>query len=73
MSKRHEEIDRMPSRLWTLQETAAFLGLPVATMYQLNYKGTGPRYYPVGRHCRYEPEEVMAWLRERRSDRHAHT
>jgi predicted DNA-binding transcriptional regulator AlpA len=63
----------MPSRLWTLQETATFLGLPVATMYQLNYKGTGPRYYPVGRHCRYEPEEVMSWLRERRSDRRPHT
>lgn len=72
MSKRHEEGERTPARLWTLKETAAFLGLPVATMYQLNYKGTGPKYYPVGRYCRYEPEEVMAWLRRDGPDRRAH-
>lgn len=65
LSNRHE-IDWAPQRLWSLKETAAYLGLPVATMYQLNYKGTGPRFYTVGRYCRYDPEDVAAWL-----DRHA--
>jgi len=69
MSKRHEDDGRTPRGLWTLKETAAYLGLPVATMYQLNYKGTGPRFYTVGRYCRYEPGDVIAWLGERASDR----
>jgi predicted DNA-binding transcriptional regulator AlpA len=52
----------IPERLWTLAETAAFLGIPVATLYQFNHKGTGPRFFRIGKHCRYDPREVMAWL-----------
>jgi excisionase family DNA binding protein len=59
---------RIPERLWSVEETARFLGLPVATLYQLNHKKTGPRSYKVGRHRRYDPADVMAWLAERASD-----
>jgi predicted DNA-binding transcriptional regulator AlpA len=52
----------LPERLWTLEETARFLALPVATLYALNHKRTGPRFHKVGRHCRYDPREVRAWL-----------
>lgn len=69
MSNRQERAQSASRRLWTLKETADYLGLPVGTMYQLNYKGTGPRFYTVGRHCRYEPDDVVAWLGERASDR----
>lgn len=62
-------LEGLPARLWTHQETAAFLGIPVATLHQLNYKGTGPRSYKVGRHRRYDPRDVANWLWERSSDR----
>jgi len=52
----------LPERLWTLQETAAFLVIPESTLYKLNHKGTGPRSYRVGKHRRYDPRDVLAWL-----------
>jgi len=58
----------LPERLWSVQETARFLGLPVTTLYQMNHKKTGPRSYKVGRHRRYDPADVQAWLAARASD-----
>ena len=57
----------LPERLWSHAETATFLVLPEATLHQLNYKGTGPRSYKVGRHRRYDPADVVAWLESRAS------
>lgn len=53
---------QLPLRLWTLAETAEFLRIPTATLYQLNYKRSGPRFFRVGKHCRYDPRDVLAWL-----------
>jgi predicted DNA-binding transcriptional regulator AlpA len=58
----------LPERLWSHKETAAFLGIPEATLHQLNYKGTGPRSFKVGRHRRYDPRDLHVWLAERSSD-----
>jgi predicted DNA-binding transcriptional regulator AlpA len=58
----------LPPRLWTHAETSEFLGLSPATLHDLNYKRTGPRSFKVGRHRRYDPRDVMAWLGERASD-----
>lgn len=60
----------LPQRLWTHQETADFLGIPFATLHDLNYKRTGPRSFKVGRHRRYDPRDVLAWLTEHASDQH---
>ncbi len=60
--------DGLPDRLWTHKETALFLGIPEATLHQLNYKGTGPRSFKVGRHRRYDPRDLHDWLAERSSD-----
>lgn len=49
-------------RMWTHEETARYLGVEEQTLYFLNHKGKGPRYYRVGRYCRYRPAEVDAWL-----------
>lgn len=57
-----------PEPLWTVQEIARFLALPVATLYQLNHKKTGPRSYKIGRHRRYDPADVRAWLAANASD-----
>lgn len=58
----------LPTRLWTHAETSEFLGIPPATLHDLNYKRTGPRSFKVGRHRRYDPQDVLAWLGERASD-----
>jgi predicted DNA-binding transcriptional regulator AlpA len=50
-------------RLWTAEETAAYLQIPKATLYQWRYLGIGPRAGRVGRHLRYDPEDVKAWFR----------
>ncbi len=55
-------------RLWSLQELAEFLGLPTQSIYQMNWKGTGPRSFKVGRHRRYDPADVRQWLEARSSD-----
>ena len=54
------------ARLWTAQDVADYLGVPLTTLYQWRYLGTGPSAYRVGRHLRYEPAAVQAWL-----DQHA--
>ena len=50
-------------RLWTAEETAAYLQIPKATLYQWRYLGVGPKAGRVGRHLRYDPEDVKAWFR----------
>jgi Helix-turn-helix domain len=58
-------VAAMPvGRLWTVQEVAEFLVIPVATLHQWRYLGTGPAAYRVGRHLRYDPAAVRAWLDE---------
>ena len=53
------------TRLWTAQDVADYLTVPLTTLYQWRYLGTGPTAYRVGRHLRYEPAAVQAWLSER--------
>ncbi|GAB7193399.1 hypothetical protein NUM3379_41090 [Kineococcus sp. NUM-3379] len=53
-----------PDRLWTVQQVADFLAVPVTTLYQWRYLHTGPAAYRVGRHLRYDPAAVRAWLAE---------
>jgi predicted DNA-binding transcriptional regulator AlpA len=50
--------------LWTAQDVANYLTVPIATLYQWRYLGTGPTAYRVGRHLRYEPAAVQAWLNQ---------
>ncbi|MFR9800430.1 helix-turn-helix domain-containing protein [Streptomyces sp. MS06] len=39
------------------------LRLPsVETVYQWRRKGVGPRGFRVGRHLRFDPEDVSAWV-----------
>ena len=46
----------------TIGELAAYLGVPVATVYAWRSRGEGPRSLKFGKHVRYRPEEVEAWL-----------
>ncbi|NLT55551.1 MAG: helix-turn-helix domain-containing protein [Actinomycetales bacterium] len=49
-------------RLWTVQEVSDFLVVPVETLYQWRYLDTGPEAFRVGKHLRYDPDEVRRWL-----------
>ena len=52
-------------RLWGTEETARYLGVPTGTLYRWRVTGGGPPAYRVGRHLRYDPAEVRAWVRTR--------
>lgn len=52
------------SPLWTIEEVARYLGIPVATLYGWRRHRKGPPAHLVGRHLRYLPDEVNAWLKE---------
>jgi predicted DNA-binding transcriptional regulator AlpA len=49
-------------RLWTVQDVADYLGVPVRTLYDWRCRDYGPRARKVGRYLRYEPAEVRHWL-----------
>lgn len=49
-------------RLWSLKDVSEFLGVPVKTLYAWRSLGSGPPGYRVGRHVRYDPDQVRAWL-----------
>lgn len=51
--------------LYTPEELAKYLKVPLKTIYRWNHTGTGPRPCPVGRHVRYRPADVEAWLSAR--------
>jgi excisionase family DNA binding protein len=47
---------------------AEYVDVPLGTVYQWNYRGTGPRFIKVGRHVRYRKVDVDAWLEDHASD-----
>ncbi len=56
----------MKVQLYSPESLAEYLGVPVKTVYRWNYTGTGPKFSKVGRHVRYQPEDVRAWLNAQR-------
>ncbi|MCH6159969.1 helix-turn-helix domain-containing protein [Streptomyces marispadix] len=55
-------VRRLPERYLTPVDLADLLGVPVETVYQWRRKHVGPRGFRVGRHLRYDPEDVRAWV-----------
>lgn len=54
--------------LWTPDDVSAYLGgIPVTTLYKWRSEGRGPLGAKVGRHLRYLPDDVRAWVREQRA------
>ena len=47
-------------------ELSAFLGVPVNTIYRWRTRREGPTGFKVGRHVRYNLDEVREWLETRR-------
>ena len=59
-------METTPERLWTHDETATYLHISAWTLHHLCVSGSGPTRYKVGKHRRYDPAEVRAWLRAQR-------
>lgn len=58
----------MADELMGPQALADYLGIPVATVYAANSRGTGPRRIRVGKHVRYRKGDVDRWLTEHEVD-----
>ncbi|MER5476261.1 helix-turn-helix domain-containing protein [Streptomyces sp. NPDC002734] len=52
----------LPPRYLTPTDLAELVGVPLETVYQWRRKGTGPRGFRVGRHLRFDPEDVRLWV-----------
>ncbi|MFE0627803.1 helix-turn-helix transcriptional regulator [Streptomyces sp. NPDC058864] len=52
----------LPTRYLSPVDLADLLGVPLETVYQWRRKGTGPRGFRIGRHLRYDPEDVRRWV-----------
>ena len=49
-------------RLWTIEDVAYYLGVPVQTLYSWRGTGVGPCGRLVGRRLRFRPEDVRDWV-----------
>ena len=57
---------RLPARYLTPEDLVELFDLPsVETLYQWRRKRIGPRGFRVGRHLRYDPDDVRAWVKSR--------
>ncbi|MFJ4161781.1 helix-turn-helix transcriptional regulator [Micrococcus luteus] len=52
------------SPLWSVDDVAAYVGVPVKTVYTWRSTGAGPRGFRVGKHVRYRAEDVHEWVTE---------
>ncbi|MDX8146513.1 helix-turn-helix domain-containing protein [Lentzea sp. BCCO 10_0061] len=50
------------SKLWTINDVADFLGIPVQTLYQWRTRKYGPPGRRIGKYVRYIPDEVKTWF-----------
>lgn len=55
----------MAEKHLTIDEFAERVNVPLATVYQWNSRGVGPRYLKIGRHVRYRLKDVVEWEAER--------
>jgi Helix-turn-helix domain len=62
------DLSRVAHFLHALEEGAdrGVGGVPKSTLDQWAYLGTGPRFVKIGRHRRYDPRDVEAWIESRK-------
>ena len=52
--------------LLDVTEVAAYLGVPVSTLYDRRTRGKGPAAYRFGKHLKFAVSDVRSWLAEQR-------
>lgn len=60
-----ERVDEVDEPLWTIEQLATYLQVPVATVRKWRANGYGPRGRLVGRYVRYQRADVKQWLETR--------
>lgn len=53
------------------KQLAARLGIAVGTLADWRLNGTGPDFMRIGKHVRYDPSVVAAWLKDQAARRGA--
>ncbi|MGW4543284.1 helix-turn-helix domain-containing protein [Streptomyces chartreusis] len=62
----------LPDRYLTPDDIAAMFEVPLETIYQWRKKRTGPPGFRIGKHLRYDPADVRAYVTQRKNlDRNA--
>jgi excisionase family DNA binding protein len=67
--RRARDEESNSAQLWTVNELAQFLQIPRDTLYQWRQRGEGPPAVRLGKHLRYRPEAVQAWLKSQEEGR----
>ncbi len=47
---------------WDVEDVAAYLDVPVQTLYQWRKRKYGPPAAKIGKHLRYDPSAVREWF-----------
>ncbi|MFF5572487.1 helix-turn-helix domain-containing protein [Streptomyces luteogriseus] len=62
----------LPDRYLTPDDIAEIFEVPLETVYQWRKKRVGPPGFRIGRHLRYDPADVRAYVSDlKKADRHA--
>jgi predicted DNA-binding transcriptional regulator AlpA len=56
----------LPDRYLTPDDIAEMFEVPLETVYQWRKKRTGPRGFRIGKHLRYDPADVWAYVDQRK-------
>ncbi len=52
--------------LLDVAQLAAYLGVPVSTVYDWRTRGIGPRAYRFGKHLKFAVSDVRLWVEQQR-------
>ncbi|HSV41638.1 MAG TPA: helix-turn-helix domain-containing protein [Nocardioidaceae bacterium] len=66
----HHVHNHENDELLTMEEVAAVVRVPIATLRYWRHLGTGPRSFRIGRSVRYWRTEVALWLEEQTNNPH---
>ncbi|MFF3915723.1 helix-turn-helix domain-containing protein [Streptomyces sp. NPDC001852] len=57
----------LPDRYLTTDDIAEIFEVPKETVYQWRRKRVGPPGFRIGKHVRYDPADVLAYVSRRKS------
>ncbi|WP_326760998.1 helix-turn-helix domain-containing protein [Streptomyces phaeochromogenes] len=57
----------LPDRYLTADDIATIFKVPKETVYQWRRKRTGPAGFRIGKHIRYDPADVRAYVTQRKN------
>lgn len=55
-------VEPKPRPLWRAEDVAEYLGVPLKTLYKWRLEKHGPPCARIGKHLRYVPGDVVAWV-----------